>query len=144
MGSYVDAARYAVTGIFVGSAVAAGSDMVYNYALGSVVPPPPGTGTNAGQFGRAAFALVAAGATVAGGVMAGEQILDLLNSGVNDPLFRAVFYTTAISGSATTQQASGLVRALIGRGFQSTPAAASAPMTSTQKSTSSNCASCQK
>ena len=142
MGSYVDAARYAVTGIFVGSAVAAGSDMVYNYALGAVVPPPSGTGTNAGQFGRAAFALVAAGATIAGGVMVGEQILDLLNSGVNDPLFRSVFYTTAIMGSGTTQQASGLVRALIGRGFQTFPTSAPVVTTPT-KSATSNCAGCQ-
>jgi len=115
MGTYVDAARFAVTGLLVGATVAAGTDLVFDYALGSLVPGATSDTTVAGQYGRGAFAVVAAGTVLAGGLLVGESVLDMLNAGVQDPLFRAIYYTTAIAGSTTSQNASGMVRGLLMR-----------------------------
>lgn len=121
MASFLEGARYAVTGIVIGSAVAAGTDMVFNYALGSLVPGATKDTTVGGQYGRGIFAVVAAGAALAGGVMLGDSLLQMINAGVNDPLYHAIYYNVAISSSSTAQQAVGMVRTIVYKAAQPTP-----------------------
>ena len=137
MSELISATRYALTGIVIGSLVSAGGDVVFEYALTNMGPAPAMT-TPGSAYGRGLFALFLGSGVIAGSMLVGDKIISVLNASVEDPLFRIVYYTTAIAQSRTAMQAPGMTRGLVQR---LAPSAQSAPtMKSTSTTPAASCA----
>lgn len=134
MSEFITAARYALTGIVVGSVVSAGGDVVFEYAMNAMGPMPSQTSPGA-SYGRGLFALVVGSSIVAGSLLVGDKLVEAINMGAEDPLFRVIYYTTAIVGSRTASQAAGLSRSVITR-FAPSMSGGSAPSAPAPKGTS--------
>jgi len=111
---FLVASRFAVSGIAVGALAGSVTDYVGFQVLSAInlqQPPAPQLG---GAIGRA-LASVVAGALIAGaGVLAGEKIMNAINPGLEDPLFRTFYYWSALNGSTMFTGSARTARNLIG------------------------------
>jgi hypothetical protein len=139
MDKLLPAIRYAVTGIAVGSLAANVTDQLAN--LVNMQIAPSSSSSTGGAIGRGAFMIVIAGASTAACVLAGDKLMDILNAGVDDPLYRAVYYNTAILGSSNVAGAAAVLRNMIGNVSQMAVPMAS-PSASTSSTTTSTCSTC--
>ena len=112
MSELLSATRFAFSGILVGALVSSGGDALFQYGMKSFGSMPAQT-TPGAATGRGLFALVFGSGCVAGALLVGDKLLSVVNVGVEDPLFRAVYYTTAIASSQTAMQMSGMTRSLV-------------------------------
>lgn len=116
------AAKFAVTGVLVGTAVATATDYVGGAVLSMVQIPPASNNDRLGKTGRAAFVTVTSATLAAAGILAGDKVMNMLVSTSDDPLFRLFYLNTAFQssrlvGSAVTNGRSlwqSLLMALLG------------------------------
>lgn len=139
MDKLLPAVRFAVTGIAVGALAANVSDQLANMVNMQIAPSS--SSSTGGAVGRGAFMILVAGASTAVCVLAGDKLMDILNAGVEDPLYRAVYYNTAILGSSNVAGATAVLRNMIGSVGQAV-APMPAPIASTSSTTTSTCSTC--
>ncbi len=113
---FLVAARFAVSGIAVGAIAATATDFIGLQALQAInlrnVSPTLG-----GNIGRS-LASIVAGALISGaGVLAGEKLMNMMNPGLEDPLYRTIYYWSALNGSSlftgSARSAKNLLSALL-------------------------------
>lgn len=113
MDEFLTAAKFAVTGVLVGAATATVTDLVSQAVMKAVALP--GTSTDkAGQLGRQAFSVVLSAALGAGGMLAGDKVMNKLVVSTDDPLFRVFYFNTAFLSSATVMGSVRGARTLFG------------------------------
>jgi len=139
MEKLLPAIRYAITGIAVGSLAAQVTDQLAN--LVNMQIAPSSSSSTGGAIGRGAFMIVVAGAASATCILAGDKIMDMLNAGVEDPLYRSIYYTSAIVGSSNVSGAAAVLRNMIGNVSQMA-VPMSSPTASTSSTTTSTCSTC--
>jgi len=108
--------RYGVTGVLA----AVGTQMIADKASSSVlgmINASPG-GSSIGNDGIALFRTVVGLSFAAGGVLAGEYILNQLNTGIDDPIYRWFFYQSSFYVSTAARSAVGNIKSLFTRLFR--------------------------
>lgn len=115
MDELLTAAKFAVTGVLVGSAAATLIDVVNNAVLKAVNLPRGDQNDFAGQLGRQGFAVVVAASLGAAGILAGEKVMNKLVNGVDDPLFRIFYFNSAFLTSGTIMGATKNARGVFGQ-----------------------------
>lgn len=101
MSELIAATRHAITGLVVGATVAKIGDVVFQQSL-AMLGPLQNT-TPGGKWGRAAYVVVAGSTVVAASVLGGDYIMEGLSSSTADPLYRAIYYNTALVSSTTAR-----------------------------------------
>ena len=126
MDEFVLATRYALSGLVIGSGVALTADYANQYIMSNI-------NQTSDTMGGLALGVVVGTGMLAGAVMLGDRVMTFVNVG-EDPLFRAVYYTTALVNSQSFRQMSSAIQ-LAGRKSVDSMLATPVTKSTTAKST---------
>lgn len=109
----LDAVKFALLGQVVGSSVAFGADVVFSQVSKLVAPPVQGSASMADNYGRTAFAVVAASGVAGAAMFMGESVMQMAGGG-NDPLVGLFFYHTCFDSMGVTRVAPRAIQSVLG------------------------------
>ena len=112
MENIVPALRYAFTGVLVAVGVDIIADMAGSFVIHSINTASGEAPAPLSQLMRVVTSLVVSATAATIGVLAGENILNLFNAGVDDPLYRWFYYNAAFMASSSARTTVNNVAAL--------------------------------